>query len=160
MEEKNTDKKSWRKKHTIFCLCLLAIIIILWIVADIANEDDKPDVEAFELDGFTIDTPTEEQIIKLRGHARNYIIENKKSGNRTGVDKWSDFDYDKYYFSARKSNGLMTISSTKATDCILNFSISSTLESGKMKIVIIKDEEILEYIDLNKEVNLSYSVEG
>ena len=54
----------------------------------------------------------------------------------------------------------MTIQSTKAIDKKVKLTVTSSLESGEMKIVVIKNGEIVEYIDINQTISKEYDCVG
>jgi hypothetical protein len=111
------------------------------------------------LDEFSLDTVTEEEIINYKIH-RAYRTKTKNYGDRTGADKYADKDYANNFISTHEITGIYVISTTKAVDCTLELNVSSELTGGRAKIVVIRDNEIVEYLDFGDGKQLVYDVKG
>ena len=62
--------------------------------------------------------------------------------------------------TCKKITGILRVSATKVSDCTLTINISSKLLSGNAKIVVICDDEIINYIEFDQEITLTYDVKG
>jgi protein phosphatase len=102
---------------------------------------------------------TEEEIINYKIH-RAYRTKTKNYGDRTGADKYADKDYANNFISTHEITGIYVISTTKAVDCTLELNVSSELTGGRAKIVVIRDNEIVEYLDFGDGKQLVYDVKG
>lgn len=139
---------------------MFVVCSILVSFAYLLNLDELGRHSALDLDDFSIDNLTDEQIITETKSQE--ILSSTKYQNNTssGASSISSLDSDKIQFSCKKINGISKVSVTKAKDCNLILTISSELLSGRAKIVVIRDDLILDYVDFNESVELTYSVTG
>lgn len=150
--------KSWFSKWYVF-VCI-GVSILLAILVLVAVFDHSTNVSK-ALEDFSIDNLSSEEISTSEYSSVFAVSRKYKSGTRTGVDGASKYeDTDRIDFKCKKITGISRISATKASDCTLTINVSSKLLSGNAKIVVICDDEILEYVDFGQEKTLTYDVIG
>ena len=142
--------------------CLMALMMLFSGIDGLVNPDDRPKSEKLDLDNFSLETLTDEQIVLIEKQYKAYRYNSSKKGGDTDVDnfRYEDYDRDKLSFSAKKITGIHPIQATKVTDGTLRVNIETKLNSGEMKIVVIRDDEILEYLEVGRPLELNYSAEG
>ena len=146
-------------KKTINILCVIAVILvivvgILYVVGILSSVSSK--LKDFSIDKLSTEDIIHKEISTVVGSSINY-----ESDTRTGFDGASKYeDSDRVEFKCDKITGIKRISATKVSDCTLTISISSKLSSGKAKIVVICDNEILEYVDVGQDLSFTYKITG
>ena len=113
-------------------------------------------------EAFSIDNLSDEDIIHKQNATTFASSIKYNKGEKTGVVGASKYeDSDKVEFGCKKITGIKRISATKVAEgSTLTLKISSTLTSGKAKIVIISKEEIVEYIEFGRDLTLTYEVDS
>ena len=151
-----------RKIGFIIVACIMAIMLFVAGIGELVNPADEFGVEKLDLSNFSLEKITDEQIISIDSQYRAYRYKSSRKGSETGVDnrRYEDYDRDQLSFSAKKITGIHPIQATKVTDGTLRVNIESKLNSGEMKIVVIRDDEILEYLEVGRPLELNYSAEG
>lgn len=143
---------------TVIVLIGFAFIMINAIIQG-PSDDGEPDLD---LKTFSIETVTDEQIIGISSNYRSYLASQKYSGTDTDISnaRYEDCDKTKCTLSAKKINGIQTVSATRAQDCVLTLDIESSLDAGEMKIAVVMDGEILEYVPVGGSAHFVYNVTG
>lgn len=138
---------------------LIAVFMVVILLVRLFCVKSEP---LIDLDAMTVDGLTEEEIICHYDCYKGFLIQIKKQGSSTGVTDGdlSEADRDTYILSADEITGTKTISATLVKDATLSLSVDSKLLSGKLKIVVIMDERIVEYVDVNSKCKLTYTVAG
>ena len=151
------NKSNFSKWYVFVCIGVFVLLTIIVLV----NVIDHSTNVSKELEDFSIDSLSSEDI-SSNEYASVFAASRKyKSGTRTGVDGASKYeDTDKIDFKCKKITGISRVSATKVSDCTLTINVSSKLLSGNAKIVVICDDEILEYIEFGQEKILTYNVIG
>ena len=130
------------------------------LVKSLINPSNDSNIVKIDLDEFSLETLTDEQIIYGKQY-RAYRYSGQNIGKSTGVGgRFEKVDCDKSTMTVKKITGVCVRSATKIKDSTLHLTIESTLNSGEMKIVVIRDEEIIEYLEVGQTHNLVYDVEG
>ncbi|MBQ9744296.1 MAG: hypothetical protein IJW19_04135 [Clostridia bacterium] len=147
-------------RRIVYTISILFIIIasIIFIGSFIVN---KINSQGQGLEDFDYNNLSNEQIIETVAKYEGFGNEKKQYGDQSGIDdKYKYYDYANCYHSSEKITGILTVQSTKAINQKVKFTITSNLESGYMKIVVIKNGEIIEYIDVNQTVSREYDCIG
>lgn len=131
---------------------IAAGIILIW--GYYGDDPLKPDLNMSEL--------TTEQIVEIASSQSSYFTSWTCKGEGSGMEneKYAEADYNATFFSAKKINGIKTVSATLAKDCNLNIIIDSELSKGDARIVIVMDDTIIEDFAAGEERNFEYIVEG
>ena len=117
--------------------------------------------KAEELENFKIDELTEYEILNKELSSGRFSSTKYTNGTSTGAPSATKFeDSDNVEISYKEYVGISRISATKAKNTVLSLNIESELLSGVGKLVVICDDEILEYIDFNETRTLVYEVRG
>lgn len=139
-----------------YAICLICLIIVSTVY--LLNLDELNQSSSLDLENFSIDTLTDEQIA-TETKARVYKSStNYKNNSGSGASSIAKLDADRIQFSCKSITGIKKVSLTKAQDCTLRLNISSELKSGKAKIVILCDDQILDYVEFNETKELTYTV--
>ena len=139
-------------------ICLICLIVVSTVY--LLNWDELHPESSFDLENFSIDSLTDEQIA-TETNARAYKSStNYKNNSGSGASSIAKLDADRIQFSCKSITGIDRVSLTKAKDCTLTLNISSELKSGKAKIVIVRDDMILDYVEFNETKELTYTVTG
>lgn len=139
---------------------LLPLFLILGLIelvgGNLINKDSDIDLE-----DFSIKELSDEDIVNGE-KSRSYQTSNEyAAGTRSGVTNASKYvDSDSVNFSCREIVGVKTVSATKAENCTLKLTISSSLNDGFARIVVIRDDEIAEYVGFGEKTTLTYEVSG
>ncbi len=154
------------KKQIIFRIVLPAAIVLTFfsIIALVAlgkafygllglNSNDE------KLADFSIAAVSDEEVA-TRVFSSNHNSFLRNSGKGTGVtgSYYERYDSTICDHSIGKATGIDVVSATKIDNATLKLTITSKVESGEAKIAIIKDETLVEYIDINETVVLEYDV--
>lgn len=151
------DKSNLLKWVVIACITVFALITIIILVNVIDLSSDVSN----RLDDFSINSLSADDIVNEEFSSTFALTRKYESGTKTGVDGASKYeDSDKSELRCKKITGIKRVSATKASDCTLIISISSKLISGDAKIVIICDDEILDYIEFGQTKTFTYNVVG
>ena len=148
-----------RKSLRIFyAICIICLIIVTAVY--LCNMGKLGKESSLDLENFSIDSLTDEQIA-TETKARAYKSStNYKNNSGSGASNIAQLDSDRIKFSCESITGIDRVSLTKAKDCTLTLNISSELKSGKAKIVIVRDDMILDYVEFNETKELTYTVTG
>lgn len=145
------------KGLSVACIAIFVLITIIGLVNVIDISSNVSQV----LDNFAIDNLSLEDIIYKEFSSTFASSRKYESGTKTGVDGASKYeDSDRIEFRCKKMTGIKRVSVTKVSDCTLTISISSKLSSGNARIVVICDDEILEYVEFGQKKTLTYDVTG
>ena len=150
--------KSWFSKWYVFMCIVLSVLLTIIVLVNVIDHSTKvsKELEDFSIDRLSSEDISNNEYASVFAASRKY-----KSGTRTGVDGASKYeDTDRIEFKCKKMTGIMRVSATKASNCTLTINVSSKLLSGNAKIVVICDDEILEYVDFGQEKTLTYDVIG
>ena len=144
----------------LFCIAL-AIIAPL-IIKSFISPNDREGYIPVELDGFSIEALSDEQVTQIYDCYRAYRSGDTRRGNTSGVSdrRIEEYDADSVDYHAKKLNGIKTVSVTLAEDCLLSIDIDSEVSAGKAAIAIIMDGELLEIVKDETTFKRQYSVEG
>ena len=142
-------------------LILLFVGVLVMLVIALINgfSDDVDEVPYFDLDDFTIEEITDEQIVHIGDYCTGFIVHERGTGSKTGSADLR-YDCDKYEYSSKSVSGIKNISYSGVSNATLKLSITSVLKEGEAKIVVIMDNQILEYVELGSEKQLIYEVDG
>ena len=153
-----------KKISTISAMIVAAVILVLTVAALLnPTPSEEDDVPKPNLDTFKIEELTEEQIIKLSAcfnasrFGRHFC--GKESGIDTKKSKYREVDRNHCRYSAKKAVGIIPLNAACAENTALTFNISSSLGGGAGKIIIIKDDEIIEIFDCGENKCFTYQVE-
>ena len=150
--------KSWFPKWYVFMCIVLSVLLTIIVLVNVIDHSTKV---SKELEDFSIDSLSSEDIINDESASVFAVSRKYKSGTKTGVDGASKYeDSDRVQFKCKKMTGIMRVSATKVSDCTLTIDVSSEISSGNAKIVVICDDEILDYIEFGQEKTLTYEVIG
>ena len=118
-------------------------------VEPIENMPDYPNLESLN----------DSVVINSFNRYSAYKPQRDYSGDGSGVKEKPQLecDYDHCEISCDKITGIMTISSTQLSNSTLDLIISSTIASGEAKIVIVKDDIIVQEVLLGETVKLNIS---
>lgn len=139
----------------IIVFIMFIVIGILYVVDRIVNYDNTAYEELYR-------EITEKEICS----SKNVYSALKKSFKGSGNPSHSDRDYDVELLdhvkvSIGRFDGLLTVSRSLVEHKKISITISSTVNSGELRIFFIKnDSEILEEILPNEEVTLEYISDG
>lgn len=157
MMKKIMGKSNFSMWIVIACISICALITVVIIVNAIDFSSDLSN----RLENFSIANLSTEDIVNEDFSSTFALSRKYESGTKTGVDGASKYeDSDKSEFKCKKVTGIKRVSATKASDCTLKLNISSKLISGNAKIVIICDDEILDYVNLGQTETFTYDVVG
>ena len=138
--------KKITRKINIVILILFPIMLTLVLAVNgpslVESCRKRGEPPPINIDEFSLDTVTEEEIINY-DIARSYRTKTKKD-----------------FISSKEITGIRVVSSAKAVDCTLELNVSSKINGGRAKIVIIRDNEIVEYLDFGTDVQRVYEVQG
>ena len=147
-------------RKVLYTISILFTIIASTIIL-VSLISNKINSKGQSLDDFDYNNLSNERIIETVARYKSYRNSEKQYGDQSGVDgEYKYYDYDNYYRSSGKITGILTVQSTKAIDQKVKLTITSNLESGYMKIVVIKNGEIVEYIDTNHTILKEYDCVG
>ena len=154
--------RSITKIGFIIVCSLIALVLLLSGVERLVNPGNSVNEEKLDLKNFSLETLTNDQIISIERQYTAYGYKSSKSGSETGVDnqRYKDYDRDQLSFLAKKITGIHPLIATKVRNGNLRISIESKLNSGEMKIVVIRDDKILEYIEVGTTLELNYYADG
>ena len=157
---RNSYRKNPRRKRLFIFLAVFSVtfIVAILFIRLFCVESESP----LDFDNMTLDELTDDEIIDLFNCYKALFSQSRNYGSSTGVDidDIGEADADNNIFSAGEITGIKTISATRIKDGTLSLNIDSKLSSGKMKIVVVMDGEILEYVDVNTVCDLTYTVSG
>lgn len=158
-------KKTSRKILTVSIVGFLVVAVIIGITLAViyltGNYYKAP--SRLDLDSFKIEGVTDEQICDIYFDSRGTFNTVRTNGDSTGVKgnkTVKEYDRDETFYSGKKMVGIITPSATLARDCTLVITVDSKLNSGNMRIVVVMDGEIVEYVEPNVQKTLSYTVSG
>ena len=141
-------------------LCLVVTILSLAYVGFRIYDHNYGEF-AEEIENFRIDELSEYEILNKELASGTSTSNRYTSGTSTGAPNASKYeDSDNVEYSCKKFIGIASIHATKAENTVLTLNIESELLSGVGKLVVICDDEILEYIDFNETRTLVYEVRG
>ncbi|MBR3876400.1 MAG: hypothetical protein IKJ25_06485 [Clostridia bacterium] len=145
-------------KWVIFAIILLFLVSAVIVLVNVIEHSSNisKELESFSINNLTSEDIVEKEVSSIFAVSRKY-----DSNTKTGVDGASKYeDTDHINFKCKRITGINRISATKVKDCTLTLNISSTLSSGNAKIVVICDNEILEYVEFGQDKALTYTVSG
>ena len=132
---------------------IISIICWIFVASLIIGVGLFDNYEEREYSKFDYNNVTEEQIIETVSKYSSYKNNEEHYGDKTNVKGDYDFcDYAYYQGSTKSITGIATVQSTKAIDRKVKITVSSTLNSGEMKIAIVRNGELIEYVDINQTV--------
>lgn len=151
-----------RKLGFIIVACIMVLMLLVAGIGELLDSEGRPDVEKLDLSNFSLENLTDNQIVCIESQYSAYRYKSSKNGNETGIDnqRYEAYDRDQLSFSAKKITGIHPLIATKVSDGNLHIKIESSLNSGEMKIVVIRDDKILEYLEVGKVVELNYYADG
>ena len=150
--------KNLTNRKLLYASAVVFIIITIVVVANVISLSSNV---SKRLENFSIDNLSAENIINDEFSSTFASSRKYQSGTETGVDGASKYvDSDRIEFKCEKTTGINRVSATKVKDGTLTLNISSKLSAGNAKIVIICDDEILEYVDFGQDKMLTYDVKG
>ena len=100
----------------------------------------------------------EKQIVEIASYARSKGRFRRNGANTRIGGKYDSYDATECIYISESITGILTVSATKINEGSLTLDIVSTLNSGEMTIVIVKNDKILEFIDTNGNIKKTYSV--
>lgn len=155
-------KNATNQNKTIKWLLYLGIVLFaLMTIVMLINFISTSSSVSKQLEDFSINSLSTEDIINNETSSVIASSRRYESNTRTGVDGASKYeDSDLVGFKCKKITGIKRISATKVSDCTLILNISSTLLSGTAQIVIICDDEILDYVEFGQTEMFTYDVVG
>ena len=144
-----------------FKLIIVIVLMTMFVSVCIRLYDDFFGKKAELIKNFRIDDLTESEIIN-KEFGRGYVASTRYTNNsETGVPNTLDhIDSDNVETSYKKFIGIETVSATKVKNSVLKLDIESELTEGVGKIVVICDNEIVEYLEFNESRTLTYEVRG
>ena len=133
---------------------IIAIIGMAFTLLFFGKDIFEPNINVNEL--------TDEQIVEISTNQSSYGTCWLAKGDASGVrnKEYRSVDYDETFFSAKKINGIKTVSSTMANDCTVNLEIDSSISKGNARIVVIIDDKIVEEFEAGENKSLEYTVDG
>ena len=143
-----------------FIVCLVFVAVGI-IEAFFDNRDLLFEKSDINLDNFSIKSLTDEEIIKESKYRAFKASVDYFNGTETGAEGAAkDEDSDMVDFNCERITGIKRVSVAKVANCKLTLNISSDLINGQAKIVVIRDDEILEYLELGENYTFTYEVTG
>lgn len=139
------------------------IFIAIMIISSLVTRSDTDLYSGLNKRNFSIDSLTEEQMLKITTFGSTTFLRERSSGNRSGISgsDYKEKDYDNTYFRVKKATGIEIINATKATDSTVNLKIDFTVSSGNAKLIIVMDESvILEEFEPNQPIDFTYESVG
>lgn len=142
----------------------VVIVVIFWVFMIITAllNPTTPAADRLDFDTFSLDTLKDEQIVGITSNYKAFMGSRKTSGKKSGVSdfKQEDVDFDESYISSKSITGIVPLSASLVTDGVLRMDIECELNSGKIKLVVLKDGQILEYVDVENTHSVEYSNDG
>lgn len=134
----------------------MIVVLLLWGISYFITSFQSTDYATFyeEVDKETICS------------SRNSYSALGKSIISKGEKSYNDSNYDfelmsNIDISIKSLNGLMIVNQSKSVNAMIRFEISSSLEEGKMRIFVIKNNsEILQEVEVGEDVVLEYYSDG
>ena len=164
MNEMHEFSKRERFTRIVFAVFtfIFFVTLTMTLIRGIIDPSSMKNGSDIDLKNFSVDSLTDEQIASTPGRYSAFSSSQRSSGGYSGVrdSRYSDYDRDRCSYSAKKITGIMTVSATKVKNSTLNLTIESNLKAGEMKIVVVRDNEILEYVDVSQTCELSYESDG
>ncbi len=160
-ENKNKEKCTIQKIRDIGVV-VCSIFIVISMLSGLLS-GNKKDIPEIDLDSFSIENLTEEEILKISHASRGFFSHFAYKGEKTGVSGtgYRDYDRDNTKFSCRKITGINTVNATKAEDCVVEWSIDFNVLKGNAKAVIVMDEtEIIKEFEAGEDIVFSYEIVG
>lgn len=150
-----------KKIYRVFMIIIPIFILFMLIDSFFLSPSTAEAEPEFDHKNMVMSEVTDEQIIGVSSTYSAFMTSTHQIGKKNNIrGKYSEFNVDLYEFSAKKVSGIMTLSATHVKDSALTLNIDSDLNEGEMKIVVIRDNEILEYVSVGESVQLQYDVSG
>ena len=147
------------KTGVVIVLIMATFMLLTAVIQNLIKDDTVDEVPSFDLDDFTIEEITDEQIIHIGDYCTGFMVSERCTGSKTGSADLR-YDRDKYEYSSKIVNGIKNVSYSEISNATLELLISSVLNEGEAKIAVIMDNQILEYVELGTEKQLTYEVDG
>lgn len=112
---------------------------------------------------FDMSTLTNEQLVAHVTYGEVDSLSYRTRGESSGLSlKYEPYDYDETYFEIIGLSGIQTVSMSKASNCILTLYIDSETytDSENLMIAVILDNQIIQYVPLNRASTYAYRVSG
>lgn len=144
--EKEEEKKANKKKIIIGFSVAFVFIGISFIFVTISHNKYK---DTNGVNNFNLQHISDEQIINgLTGITKtNYQIHS--SGEKTGIENYSDFDREHVSISVDRLSGVELVQTTKATTNNIEITADTKVESGNFRLVVVIDKEIYKDFVIN-----------
>lgn len=145
-QEKEDEKKANKKR-------IIAGFVIAFVLTGISfgsvaiNHNKYKDTNG--ADNFSLQHITDEQILNNSTNitTSNYIYHS--SGEATGFENFSDYDYDNMFASAEKLSGKQVIQATKALTNNVEITAETKVENGNFRLAVVIDKEIYDDFKIN-----------
>ncbi len=146
-QEKENEKKATKKRIIVgFAVAFVLSGIVFGSVA--INHNKYKDTNG--ADNFSLQHITDEQIINGSTGITKTNYQIYSSGEKTGIENFSDFDSENVRITVDKLSGVELIQATKATTKNVEITADTRVESGNFRLVVVIDKEIYKDFDINK----------
>ncbi len=146
LKEKEEKKKANKKKIIIGFAVAFVFIGISFIFVTI-NHNKYKDTNG--VNNFNLQHITDDQIINSSTGVTKTNFSINSSGEKTGIENYSDFDRKCVSISVDKLSGVQLVQATKATTNNVEITADTKVESGNFRLVVVIDKEIYKDFDIN-----------
>ena len=134
----------------------MIVVLLLWGISSLITSFQSTDYATFyeDVDKETICSSHN----SYSALSKSIISKGEKSYNDSNYDFELMSNVD---ISIKRLNGLMIVNQSKTINSMIRFKISTSLEEGKMRIFVIKNNsEILQEVEVGEDVVLEYYSDG
>ena len=150
------------KRLGFFCFLVVGIIMLpILLYAVLSGEFDhlwSSNRDGRNPNDLSIDSITNEDIVSNSYGYISFMSSSQKHGEQSGIEGvHRKVDRTTVKESAKKANGISTLMATRIESGTLHLDINSKLIDGKMIIVVIKNDTVIDVVDIG-EAHLQYEV--
>lgn len=149
-KEKHKKPKDANTKWVVICCAIvcavgLGVMMVLLFFPSIDIEDINGEQDT------SLAVITRDELLTLENHYSAFYNFSKQEGEQTKVTgTLRNCDYEECSYSTKKISGVMTLQSTKTEAEQLTLDISSRLEKGNIRIVILVDGDYYTDVPINQ----------
>ena len=133
----------------------IAIVIILaFVLTQVLSGNES----SFSMEGLS-----DSEIIRTTTKMQGIFASERHSGEQSlgfSETRYDEVDYDKVTLQYYEMNGIKALNATKAKDCTVEYSINYSHTGGKMRVVVIIDNKIIDELPTQGEYKIAYTLEG
>jgi len=144
------------KRHAFWISVVIFIIVIIYIIFRLLDSTERAS-------NFRIDEMSDSEIINIPSDYSGFLGGKNYSGEQSlGFDdrRYKEADYDKITRQYQSMSGMTILSATRARNCTVDYTINAELTKGRIRIVVIIDNKIVEDFSSGGEYKRSYCLEG